>query len=293
MSKKGIRITVISVGALCAALVFGDAKAPENPILFDHGLHVHDAEMACADCHSSMETLAAGAQSALDHDACESCHDVDDESECGTCHKDPESPEGVPPREGLYEGFAHSRHAEAKVPCGSCHGEVTEAGIEPRVPNMTACQDCHLTEGAALDCGSCHMGKSPLPEDHRVQGWMSEHGLDAAFDGSSCEACHSQGSCDDCHQGAILQGKPHPPSWLFDHFLEAGYGQDCLVCHETRESCTSCHRAMVPVPHEFGPDYANARDGGAHKAEAEAFMEACVSCHDVEGSDPTCARCHD
>jgi hypothetical protein len=137
------------------------------------------------------------------------------------------------------------------------------------------------------------MGKSPLPDDHAALGWLSEHGLDAAFDETSCEACHSQASCDECHQGAILQGKPHPPSWLFDHFMEVVYGQDCLVCHETRESCTSCHKAMIPVPHEFGPGYANANDGGAHKEEAEAFMEACVSCHDVEDDDPTCARCHD
>jgi hypothetical protein len=77
------------------------------------------------------------------------------------------------------------------------------------------------------------------------------------------------------------------------HSMEAGFGGECLVCHESNNYCTDCHRTMLPIPHAFGPQYANNGDGGEHVDEAAAFMTTCLTCHDVQGTDPTCARCHE
>lgn len=281
-----------------AAVVLGASVAltadspPRERIRFDHGLHVVEAEMACIDCHVGMESLPPGGNSVLSHDACEACHDVEDDEACDACHAGAYPPIERPRIAELCRGFVHKAHLEAAVDCEACHGSIVEPGMPPIVPRMQDCQHCHLALSAALDCDACHGGLVMLPDDHRLATWAEDHGLEASFGTSRCVSCHAQASCDECHQGVLLDGSPHPPSWMFDHFVEAAFGQDCLVCHETRESCTSCHRAMVPPPHGFGTSYANTEDGGAHKEEAEAFPEACLSCHDLGGDDPTCARCH-
>lgn len=80
---------------------------------------------------------------------------------------------------------------------------------------------------------------------------------------------------------------------MFQHSSEVSFGGECMTCHENRDACTSCHRSMLPVPHTFGIEFANPGDGGSHADEAKAFIETCISCHDVGEDDPTCARCHD
>ena len=292
MNRKHI---LILIALLLLALVGLGSSAPNKHATFhfDHGLHVADMEMACSDCHDGIATLGTEGRAMPDHDICSACHDVDDLDGCGTCHVDPDNPMAWPAVEGMYEGFAHKVHSEANVSCDLCHGTIAEAGVEPVIPVMNDCQSCHLTQNADLECGICHNGESPEPWDHQLTSWHSDHGLEATFSTSDCASCHTQASCDECHQGELLDGKPHPAGWEFNHFVEASMGSDCMVCHETRSFCTDCHRTMVPLPHPLGPEYARYPDGGAHVDEARAFGESCVSCHDIGGDDPTCARCHE
>jgi len=263
----------------------------QKPIKFNHFLHAEDAGMECSECHKNMAELNAGQRAMPDHDVCMDCHDVDDDNECAMCHVNPEEPEAMPAIEGLYEGFAHKTHAKAE--CLMCHGAMAGEAWQPMIPDMANCQDCHMTSHAALDCGVCHKGHSPEPEDHESHFWAGrEHGLEAANATSDCAACHTEASCEECHQGHNRTGTPHPESWKFNHGIEAMWSGSCMDCHETRESCTTCHRSMLPIPHEMGIEYANMTNGGDHAEDAKAFSETCLTCHDLGKEEPTCARCH-
>ena len=287
-----IKAAIVIVFLMSAVIVFSSSRKDEKSILFDHGLHVVDNEMTCDDCHEAVKISLAGQRSIPDHDVCSGCHEVDGENECGTCHLDTANPTAIPDRGEYYTGFSHKPHTDKDLTCETCHNKISTVGISPSIPVMSDCQDCHAQRNASLDCEVCHQGKRPKPLDHMLVSWSQDHGLDASAGVSDCAACHEQISCDDCHQGLNLFGKPHPPTWLFNHFAESSFGGECMVCHETREYCTKCHRTSIPTPHTFGPSFANNIDGGSHKDEAEAFIEVCISCHDVGENDPTCAKCH-
>lgn len=292
MNRKHSLILIV---LLVLAATLGFSKPEQKATLhFDHGLHVADMEMGCTDCHDGITSLGVDGRAMPDHDVCSACHtEVDDFDACGTCHVNPDEPTTWPAVHGMYEGFAHNIHSDADVSCDQCHGTITEVGQEPSIIVMNDCQSCHMVQNADLECGICHQGESPQPWDHKLASWHGDHGLEASFGTSDCASCHTQATCDECHQGELLDGKPHPAGWEFNHFVEASMGSDCLVCHETRSYCTDCHRAMAPLPHPMGPGFANFNDGGDHVDEARAFGETCLSCHDVGGDDPTCARCHE
>jgi hypothetical protein len=246
--------------------------------------------MECADCHSNVHALQAGQRAMPDHDACGACHSDEVAENCAYCHTNPDNPVGTTPVSGLYEGFAHNTHKD--INCDQCHGTMNNTGMPPVIMDMKQCQECHLAQNGPLNCGDCHEGKNPLPVDHALASWSTDHGLEAATAPNDCYSCHIQEQCDDCHQGQNIATKPHSPNWIFNHFTESATGGECMVCHETRETCTNCHRAMLPLPHGVGPNFANTVTGGEHVDEAKSFLETCISCHDLGETDPICARCH-
>lgn len=291
--KTAFRILLIPIALMIvvATVVFSKGENPAKPIRFDHGLHVIENDMSCADCHVGVESLKAGERAIPDHSVCSDCHDAESDDECGVCHVNPENPVGTPPVGEFYAGFAHKAHTS--VECSSCHSKLTSTGMQPKLPAMVDCQSCHLDRMGPVNCTDCHLGKKPVPMDHKLVSWSQDHGLDAGAGIVDCGSCHAQSSCDECHQGFNLFGNPHPVTWKFNHFAESAYGSECMSCHETRETCTSCHRKTLTMPHELGELWANKSNGGAHREEAEAFIEVCLSCHDVGESDPTCAKCHE
>ena len=295
--KRGNRLLALAPGALLMAALAMNSLPASKPdrIKFDHGFHIAEAGLTCADCHNGIENAPALMRAIPGHDVCATCHEqVNQPEQCGVCHSNPENAAAAPPRAGRYEGFAHQRHNAAGIGCAECHGEVA-GGVQPQVPVMADCQSCHSRKGAALECAQCHQGATPQPADHLTAAWLAEHGQEALAGSSDCAACHRQSSCDACHQGYNLagaKGSPHPVGWLFNHFAEADFGAECLSCHETRTSCVSCHRAMLPVPHSFGPEFADPVSGGEHSQEFEASPQACLACHDLGKMEPTCARCH-
>ena len=72
--------------------------------------------------------------------------------------------------------FVHSAHIDANVPCATCHGDITEAGVVKQINalNMGECMACHrdtqnqpassaapadhviFKDSAPLDCTTCH-----------------------------------------------------------------------------------------------------------------------------------------
>ena len=290
--KKTLTYTIFLI-VLCslfaAVSVYSSGNREYEPIIFSHDLHVAENGMECTDCHAEIMKTGLGKRSMPDHDICGECHEVDDDDACGTCHKNPDEPEAMPPIPGKYDGFAHTQHPDLK--CSKCHSLVINGKFDPEIPEMADCQMCHAKMNGPLECKVCHLGETPLPIDHKFASWHQDHGMEASVGTSDCSQCHDQSSCGDCHQGTNIDGKPHPAGWVFNHFAEADFGGECMVCHETRETCTTCHRAINLLPHELGHEFANS-DGGSHTELAGSFIETCISCHDVGGDDPTCARCH-
>ncbi len=292
--RPNFLVELIIIGSMLlvsSGVVISDGNDNAKPIIFDHYKHITENEMSCEDCHEGVGSGVVSQRFIPDHSTCEGCHDLEDENNCKSCHLNPEKPTGMPPAGMHYASFAHAAHSSLN--CIECHSELSILDINPVIPKMADCQACHQTSSAPTSCEECHQGQRPTPTDHHLISWSQDHGFEASGGTSDCASCHEQSSCDDCHQGINLFGSPHAPTWKFNHFAESAFGSDCMSCHESRESCTACHRMTVQRPHELGPGYANQIDGGAHKMEAEAFIEACLSCHDFGNADPTCAKCHD
>jgi hypothetical protein len=148
------------------------ALAADQPVQFNHKLHVQEQELACTDCHEGTETRARAGFPP--DDFCRGCH----EEALG------ESPEearlvellqgGVPlawhqvTRVADYVLFSHRRHvALGNIDCSVCHGDMREqtrpitkpaVSFEGRA-GMFRCLGCHLErEGkhTGIDCLDCH-----------------------------------------------------------------------------------------------------------------------------------------
>jgi hypothetical protein len=275
----------------------GDGDDPRAALRFNHRFHLEEVGAGCADCHQAVKSKKVEDKLYPAMDICASCHDVEDKAECSTCHADPSNVQPLSGSHPDYQVFEHRRHLEEGLNCRDCHAEIEQSEQwtpdTPYLPPMSACLDCHRSRGQTTDCAACHYGKHPQPGDLNFDEWRRRHGLEAAFDPEKYQQYFEMGYCEDCHQGLNLTGEVHDPGWLFVHGDDVMSGGECFVCHEDRQECVSCHRTMLPVPHTLGdPSFANQEDGGSHKNEAEAYFEACLSCHDQGSVDPTCARCH-
>ena len=136
--------------------------APEQPIAFDHNLHVVAAGIDCAFCHrTAADGTAAGMPSV---------------EQCMFCHQ--AIGRGQPEMEKLrtawtagqpidwarvhrlpdHVRFFHDAHVRAGVSCATCHGEVGQVQqvTQVRPLSMADCVDCHRQSNAPTDCATCH-----------------------------------------------------------------------------------------------------------------------------------------
>jgi hypothetical protein len=292
-------IILIVALILTSLVATGYEKAdPRAQLTFNHEFHLTEVEATCDNCHQGVTVSSSADDNLYPTKAhCAECHDVEDQGECKTCHTNPDAVTPIPGFHPNYELFEHSHHSEAGYACGICHAEVEKStqwsADQQALPLMNQCMDCHQAEGQTMECSTCHYGKHPQPGDLNFTEWTLRHGLEAALDPEYFEQYFELGYCEDCHQGLNLKGDVHQPGWLFVHSDEAMMGGECFVCHEDRTECSECHRALLPIPHPLcDPAFANSETGGGHKAEAKAFFEACLNCHDMGSASPTCDRCH-
>lgn len=169
---RSARALFIPAALAAAVLAFFVARgkrppAPEQPIAFNHALHVNGKpQLACRDCHAGAEREAAAGLPSLDR--------------CLLCHMKPQS---TRPKEQLVRdlagrggqvswtqvthnpGHVHFSHREhvslARIACASCHGDVGTWTTPPATPeaklmSMDACLDCHRERGASTNCRVCH-----------------------------------------------------------------------------------------------------------------------------------------
>jgi len=158
-------IAVLGLAVAGAAVTRLVSPSVEQPIAFNHRLHVTDLGSQCTDCHLYAES---GVRATIPNlEICSFCHE-----EAQT-----ESPEEARLVEYLQAGeripwrkvyrvpnhvyFSHRRHtAIAGLACAECHGVMEEQEQPVSRPavriSMDRCMDCHDEKGASNDCLLCH-----------------------------------------------------------------------------------------------------------------------------------------
>jgi hypothetical protein len=238
---------------------------PDRALIFSHELHISTHSLKCETCHQELDTVTVASE------------------------------ENLP---GM------------KL-CIDCHGA-------RRV--STNCESCH-TDLAGL-----------IPADHLAGDFKRDHSQRTRLGGVdvSCSMCHTESFCQDCHTGAELHGfkstrdlmadpatrmplrdtpresklqNVHDLNYRFTHSIDAKSRRtDCFACHEQQIFCTPCHEAggnidqkkIKPESH-LAPGFTTigkGSGGGRHAELARRDIETCISCHDVQGGDPTCMLCH-
>ncbi len=135
---------------------------PEQPIAYNHQVHMEKNGMECQYCHSGVTNSNFATIPSVDL--------------CMGCHKavKTESPE-IQKLKGYYDRgepvpwvpvnnlpehvrFSHKRHLKAGVSCQNCHGQVQKMAVVERVSSlkMGFCVSCHRENGASFDCSVCH-----------------------------------------------------------------------------------------------------------------------------------------
>ncbi len=128
---------------------------PNQPIPFDHSLHVEQLGMDCRYCHSFVEV--SGHSNVPSSNTCWNCHQ----------HVKRDSPRLEPLRRAIdqsyekYDGkpiewvkihkvpdyayFNHSAHVNRGISCQSCHGQINEMRVVYQAENLSMgwCLDCH------------------------------------------------------------------------------------------------------------------------------------------------------
>jgi hypothetical protein len=136
---------------------------PQQPLYFDHRVHVEQAGLDCAFCH---RTANAGVTAGYpDVEQCMFCHlVVAGRNEPGIEQTRRAWVDRRPidwTRVHLvpdHSRFPHDAHVQAGVPCATCHGDVGRMGqaVQVRSLKMGDCVACHQETAAPAQCGACH-----------------------------------------------------------------------------------------------------------------------------------------
>ena len=265
----------------------------KSDLIFSHKQHIEEEELECIDCHQKAETSTSGRDDLLAAEAsCRDCHEEQD-TECVMCHKGPEEP-ALSPRITNYSAkFNHLLHTEqAGMECLDCHSGVettVEISSALHLPKMENCMECHVTPAELQGCYTCHTTDEELrPADHTI-AWGEMHGMAAASGAQTCNSCHRENYCMDCHQGENIAGFSHNADFMINHAQKfITRESDCAACHQTRQFCIDCHmntNRILPVSHN-SPDWT----GQEHAIEARIDFEQCSVCH--TNREPSCIECH-
>ncbi len=263
--------------------------------------HEVDNDEECSTCHydDNFEALTKKESGLLFN---HKFHLTDQKIDCESCHK------------GISEADYSWQAAQPNPPmeqCYSCHNDKTVAS--------NACESCHIST------------VNLIPQNHRVVGFAKTHKFAASEFKANCIMCHDNQSCDECHiatigitevnlkndfyqpyypdnfvDGAKVQAisRVHELNYRFFHGIDAkGKTSDCQTCHQVETFCAECHQSenqdfafggIVPATH-LKPTFKTfgvGTGGGDHATLAKRDIERCMSCHDVNGADPTCITCH-
>ena len=261
---------------------------------------------------------------------------ADPPADCHVCHPGFDHAVHRAPEASLFPAsnltFSHRRHLErltgsgqdANAACAVCHGEVDEVELATRddLPKMASCLTCHDGRRAGADCATCHLparpGRgsrletafrsgelrpgpgNPFGLDHGPR-YDRTHSLAALGRREQCLACHSEQSCQACHDGTRKPPAIHPGDFTSTHPVAARQNRpDCSACHRLQSFCTGCHERAGVGPNAAAPG-AGFYSGAAvhppgwlvpgpqhHGVQAARNIGQCASCH----REDQCLRCH-
>lgn len=256
------------------------APTSAHELRFDHAAHLARSGIACATCHAGAEA-STQVDDALNPEmsVCTGCHQRQmNRLNCRKCHErlpdlgKPSLGEAVHTT-GFYALHGAWATGSAHL-CSQCH-------------EQSYCADCHARTAPLRPSV-----KLPLATDrnfvHRGD-YLGRHALDAAARPASCQTCHGQSFCQDCHRKAhaTADGRgarsPHPAGYAFRGSGKAFHGTDarvniqqCATCHDqgAASNCVTCHRVggIGGNPHPPGFDRRNGEN-------AKRNSRACIPCH--------------
>lgn len=306
-------------------------KKNDKIIKFSHSFHAELAGCQDCHTKAA-ESTTLNDRLMPDHESCGTCHDVEDGDQCSTCHYEDNYEALIQSTgDLLFNHKFHIEEQELECEsCHKGINEVDYAfqAFRPD-PLMADCYSCHNDRTIAVNaCESCHISTAALlPADHRSINFRTAHKFEARQFDADCIMCHdvNNNSCETCHAANnILTGvdQPYAPNnfiddpkmqrvtrahdlnYRFTHGLDArGKTSECQTCHQTETFCVTCHQTensdyamsgILPASH-LKPGFTTfgvGTGGGEHATNARRDIESCISCHDVQGADPTCFRCH-
>jgi hypothetical protein len=134
----------------------------QQPIAFDHEIHVQQLGVQCEFCHRTATTgMTAGYP---DVQQCMFCHQTIGQGQAeiekvrtAWAAQEPVDWTRVN-RLPDHVHFAHDAHIAAGVACETCHGDVAKMTqvTQARALNMGDCVACHEQNNAPTDCVTCH-----------------------------------------------------------------------------------------------------------------------------------------
>jgi hypothetical protein len=142
---------------------FNRRPMPVQPIAYSHKVHLATG-MQCTDCHIGVDQGPDAVIPGVKF--CMTCHQViaADRPEIKKLAGYLARGEDIPWQRvydysrAAHVKFNHAPHIRAKVPCMSCHGDMTQQTTAQRVVNLTMgyCIGCHKQRGTSNDCMICH-----------------------------------------------------------------------------------------------------------------------------------------
>jgi len=240
-----------------------------SKLLFNHKFHLEQQKMKCTDCHKNFDTIDYSSELSSPNPVmkdCYSCHNdkTAASNACESCHI---STADLKPQSHRSAGFITSHKFAARefdADCIMCHDN-----------NTNSCQECHDATTTITE------GNTP---DDFYQPYAPSQSIDGA------------------KQQRIT--RVHELNYRFIHGIDAkGKTAECQSCHQLETFCANCHQSdgddfalsgIEPVSH-FKSNFTTfgvGTGGGEHAVLARRDIESCISCHDVQGADPTCITCH-
>ena len=197
--KIAVCVAALAIGAVAAFTYYATPKTqrvgyqPDQPIPYDHELHVNQLGMDCRHCHSFVEK--SGQANIPTADVCARCHTF--------VKKD--SPRLAPLWAAIEDGkpikwvrvhkapdyvfFNHSAHLGRGISCIECHGQVDEMRVVYHAKNLSMgmCIECHrapenalrpLEQVYNLDYNPTQYIKENPTFAKNVEAFAKEHNLD-------------------------------------------------------------------------------------------------------------------
>ena len=197
---------------------------------FSHLKHAEE-KVECLECHSEIRNSARTKDNTLPQmSLCRKCHAISADN-CDYCHI-------------IWEDQQLT----------SIQGSRKSPPAPPLQKGGSLWRNLHkrLSYGGDAPCTRCH--KSDFRPDSHGTNYLTLHGEDAKFNLNTCNVCHGQSDCRECHsQNVVKMAEVHPDEtiWTYDFrspkhhaFASRRNMLSCASCH-TEEDCITCHSPFI------------------------------------------------